>query len=41
LGGFGGRGLDTDARFVRGGGGASLGRGGGYLGGGAAATGWN
>ena len=40
LGGSGGRGLDTDARFVRVGGGASLGGGGGCLGRGDA-TGWN
>lgn len=40
LGGLGGKGLDTDGRFVCGGGGASLGRGGGDLGGGDA-TGWN
>lgn len=40
LGGLGGKGLDTDGRFVGRGGGASLGRGGVDLGGGDA-TGWN
>lgn len=40
LGGLGGKGLDTDGRFVRGGGGGFLGRGGGDLGGGDATL-WN